>query len=62
MSNKDIGSVSKRANVPDWLINKSIGICKCMDHAIKTRMPLHIVKMYADESDRIAKEYDKYVC
>lgn len=60
--NEIIANVSKRTNAPDWLVKKSIGICKCMAHAVKTRMPIYIVKMYADESERIAKEYEKYVC
>lgn len=47
-------------NAPETLIKKSIGICKCMEHAVKARLPLYILKMYAEESKRIEKEYNKY--
>lgn len=47
-------------NAPETLIKKSIGICKCMEHVVKARLPLYILKMYAEESKRIEKEYNKY--
>ena len=46
--------------VPQSLIERSIGICKCMEDAIKARLPLHIIKMYEEESISIAREYDNF--
>lgn len=46
--------------VPQELINRSIGISKCITEAVEKRLPTRIIKMYADASERIDAEFRHY--
>ncbi len=55
----NIGAVSGSA-IPQELINRSIGISKCITEAVKNRLPARIIRMYAEESNRIDAEFRHY--
>ena len=56
-----IGAVSSRT-IPQSLIKRAIGICECMKAAQESRAGLRVMRMYAEESDRITAELRKYGC
>ena len=37
----------------ETIIKESIGICKCITDAVKSNTSTRIIKMYAEESERI---------
>ena len=47
--------------IPQSLIMKSIGICKCMKAAQEAHVGVRIMRMYAAESKRITAEFSKYL-
>lgn len=49
-----------KLNTPQELINRSIGITKCITEAVKNKLPTRIIKMYAEESERINTEFKQY--
>jgi len=46
--------------IPQELINRSIGISQCITEAVKNRLPTRIIRMYAEESERINAEFKHY--
>ena len=56
-----IVAVSSRT-IPQSLIKRAIGICECMKAAREARAGVRIMRMYAEESDRITAEFRKYGC
>ena len=51
-----------RSAVPQELIKRSIGISQCITEAVKNRLPTRIIRMYAEESERISKEFNRHFC
>jgi len=51
-----------RSAVSQELIKRSIGISQCITEAVKNRLPTRIIKMYAEESERISKEFNRHFC
>jgi hypothetical protein len=48
--------------IPQSLIKRAIGICECMKAAREARVGVRVMRMYAEESDRITAEFRKYGC
>jgi hypothetical protein len=49
-----------RSAIPQDLIRQAIGISKCITEAVNNRLPTRIIRMYAEESERINAKCQKH--